>query len=144
MPEAVQEQPRAAGSGPIDVRTAPDRYRHWRLHTEGRIATLDLDVDEIPVTEHLGQRLLAGIAEAGLHRERTETVPRYDPLTAHRADQGAAPFLIFAQTGPGLLIGRRHRVLGRGLLRVEDHAAPEHAVQLQRPDVSIRYVLQAE
>ena len=46
MPEAVQEPPRAAGSGPIDVRTAPDRYRHWRLHTEGRIATLDLDVDE--------------------------------------------------------------------------------------------------
>ena len=46
MPEAVQEPPRAAGSGPIDVRTAPDRYRHWRLRTEGRIATLDLDVDE--------------------------------------------------------------------------------------------------
>ena len=30
----------------IDVRTHPDRYRHWRLHIEGRIATLALDVDE--------------------------------------------------------------------------------------------------
>ena len=30
----------------IDVRTHPDRYRHWRLRVEGRIATLLLDVDE--------------------------------------------------------------------------------------------------
>ncbi len=30
----------------IDVRTHPDRYRHWRLRIEGRIATLLLDVDE--------------------------------------------------------------------------------------------------
>ena len=33
-------------SGLIDVRTAPDRYRHWRLDVDGRIATLTLDVDE--------------------------------------------------------------------------------------------------
>ena len=45
MPETNQELPHAVG-GPIDVRTAPDRYRHWRLRTEGRIATLELDVDE--------------------------------------------------------------------------------------------------
>ena len=30
----------------IDARTHPDRYRHWRLRIEGRIATLVLDVDE--------------------------------------------------------------------------------------------------
>ena len=30
----------------IDVRTHPERYRHWRLRIEGRIATLLLDVDE--------------------------------------------------------------------------------------------------
>ena len=40
------ESPRHADSAPIDVRTAPDRYRHWRLHIENRIATLALDVDE--------------------------------------------------------------------------------------------------
>ena len=40
------ERPRHANSGPIDVRTAPDRYRHWRLHVEARVATLALDVDE--------------------------------------------------------------------------------------------------
>ncbi len=45
MPEAAEKPPRVR-SGPIDVRTAPDRYRHWRLRIEGRIATLSLDVDE--------------------------------------------------------------------------------------------------
>src|SRR5580698_3034320 len=29
----------------IDFRTAPSRYRHWRLETDGAIATLTLDVD---------------------------------------------------------------------------------------------------
>ncbi|MBF2760507.1 MAG: benzoyl-CoA-dihydrodiol lyase [Ectothiorhodospiraceae bacterium AqS1] len=31
---------------PIDIRTSPDRYRHWRLEVRGEIATLTLDVDE--------------------------------------------------------------------------------------------------
>ena len=30
----------------IDFRTHPDRYRHWRLTVEGRVARLSLDVDE--------------------------------------------------------------------------------------------------
>ena len=45
MPEST-EQPPHSRSVPIDVRTAPERYRHWRLRFEGRIATLSLDVDE--------------------------------------------------------------------------------------------------
>ena len=45
MPETTAMPP-PAGSGPIDVRTAPDRYRHWRLRVENRIAALELDVDE--------------------------------------------------------------------------------------------------
>jgi benzoyl-CoA-dihydrodiol lyase len=37
----------ALGTAPvIDFRTEPARYRHWRLATEGRVATLTLDVDE--------------------------------------------------------------------------------------------------
>ena len=39
-------EPPRAGNVPIDVRTAPERYRHWHLRIEGRIATLTLDVDE--------------------------------------------------------------------------------------------------
>ncbi|MCG8695041.1 MAG: enoyl-CoA hydratase-related protein, partial [Minwuiales bacterium] len=30
----------------IDFRTAPDRYRHWRLSVDGPVATIALDVDE--------------------------------------------------------------------------------------------------
>jgi benzoyl-CoA-dihydrodiol lyase len=30
----------------IDARTEPDHYRHWRLHVDGNVATLELDVDE--------------------------------------------------------------------------------------------------
>jgi len=31
---------------PVDFRTDPSRYRHWKLHIEDAIATLTLDVDE--------------------------------------------------------------------------------------------------
>jgi benzoyl-CoA-dihydrodiol lyase len=36
----VPDQPR------VEFRTAPDRYRHWRLATDGPVATLTMDVDE--------------------------------------------------------------------------------------------------
>jgi benzoyl-CoA-dihydrodiol lyase len=35
-----------AQPGPVIFETAPERYRHWRLSVEGRVATLALDVDE--------------------------------------------------------------------------------------------------
>jgi len=37
---------RTATAPTVDFRTEPARYRHWRLATEGRVATLTLDVDE--------------------------------------------------------------------------------------------------
>ena len=45
MSETASDLPRAGGTI-IDVRTAPDRYRHWRLRIDDRVATLELDVDE--------------------------------------------------------------------------------------------------
>ena len=45
MPDAAPDT-HATGSAPIDVRTAPVRYRHWRVRIDGRIAALELDVDE--------------------------------------------------------------------------------------------------
>src|SRR5438067_3693553 len=36
----------ADGSGLIDFRTEPSRYRHWRLAVDGAVATLTMDVDE--------------------------------------------------------------------------------------------------
>src|ERR1700676_5310809 len=35
-----------AAPGLVTFETAPERYRHWRLSGEGRVATLALDVDE--------------------------------------------------------------------------------------------------
>jgi benzoyl-CoA-dihydrodiol lyase len=37
----MTDQPR------IEFRTAPERYRHWRLATDGPVATLTMDVDEL-------------------------------------------------------------------------------------------------
>ena len=43
----MNPQPQPASPRPaITFDTHPDRYRHWRLAVEGRIATLTLDVDE--------------------------------------------------------------------------------------------------
>ena len=39
-------QPEAAANGAIDFRTEPARYRHWKLATDGEVATLTMDVDE--------------------------------------------------------------------------------------------------
>jgi benzoyl-CoA-dihydrodiol lyase len=38
--------PDTAAPAPVDFRTDPSRYRHWRLAVEGRIATLAMDVQE--------------------------------------------------------------------------------------------------
>src|SRR2546429_9788616 len=44
MGEAAEN--RADTDGAIDFRTAPARYRHWKLGVEGAVATLTMDVDE--------------------------------------------------------------------------------------------------
>ena len=31
---------------PVDFRTDPSRYRHWKLAVDGRVATLTMDVRE--------------------------------------------------------------------------------------------------
>ena len=36
----------ATSETPIDFRTAPDRYRHWKLSTENGVAYLTMDVNE--------------------------------------------------------------------------------------------------
>ena len=36
----MPDQPR------VEFRTAPERYRHWRLAIDGPVATLTMDVDE--------------------------------------------------------------------------------------------------
>src|ERR1044072_816458 len=36
----------ATGANPIDFRTEPARYHHWKLAVDGATATLTMDVDE--------------------------------------------------------------------------------------------------
>jgi benzoyl-CoA-dihydrodiol lyase len=43
---APQEEAAPASTPAVDFDTAPDRYRHWRLQTEGEVATATLAVDE--------------------------------------------------------------------------------------------------
>jgi len=40
------EQTEAVGTERVDFRVSPDRYKHWRLSTDGPVATLTMDVDE--------------------------------------------------------------------------------------------------
>ena len=43
----AERDPKPAGpAGRIDFQTDPARYRHWRLGTDGPVATLTMDVDE--------------------------------------------------------------------------------------------------
>ncbi|HYX59214.1 MAG TPA: 2,3-epoxybenzoyl-CoA dihydrolase [Streptosporangiaceae bacterium] len=44
MTEAVQTE--AVHTERVDFRVRPDRYKHWRLSTDGPVATLAMDVDE--------------------------------------------------------------------------------------------------
>jgi benzoyl-CoA-dihydrodiol lyase len=39
-------EPKDRGPGEVEFRTAPERYRHWRLGIDGPVATLTMDVDE--------------------------------------------------------------------------------------------------
>src|SRR6202021_2259445 len=34
------------GMAHVEFRTSPAQYRHWRLSTDGQVATLAMDVDE--------------------------------------------------------------------------------------------------
>ena len=42
----MNEPAATEAEAPVDFRTDPSRYRHWKLGIEGPVATLTLDVDE--------------------------------------------------------------------------------------------------
>src|SRR5246127_4464914 len=44
MTEAVQTE--AMTEQRVEFRVSPDRYKHWRISTDGPVATLTMDVDE--------------------------------------------------------------------------------------------------
>jgi benzoyl-CoA-dihydrodiol lyase len=44
MPQPTNTE--AENAGRVEFRVSPDRYRHWKLSTDGPVATLTMDVDE--------------------------------------------------------------------------------------------------
>jgi benzoyl-CoA-dihydrodiol lyase len=59
----------------IDHRTDPTRYRHWRLETNGAIATLAMDVDPIAGII-LGNELKLNSYDLGVDIELADAVQR--------------------------------------------------------------------
>src|SRR5215468_9338452 len=45
-PGELEEHMADPSPSPVDFRTEPSRYRHWKLTTDGRVATLAMDVQE--------------------------------------------------------------------------------------------------
>ena len=65
----------ASPSPALDTRTAPDRYRHWRLETDGAIAHLRLDVAETGALV-AGQVLKLNSYDLGVDIELADAVER--------------------------------------------------------------------
>src|SRR5215472_4974103 len=42
----TEATPKVSTGEPVSFQTEPSRYRHWRLSTDGAVATLVMDVDE--------------------------------------------------------------------------------------------------
>jgi len=59
----------------VDFATHPDRYRHWRLSVDGRIATLHLNVDE-NATVRPGYRLKLNSYDLGVDIELHDALQR--------------------------------------------------------------------
>ncbi len=60
---------------PIVFATDPDSYRHWRLHVEGAVATLTLDVDPAGGLEP-GYELKKNSYDLGVYTELADAVQR--------------------------------------------------------------------
>src|SRR5215510_11003850 len=60
---------------PVDYRTDPSRYRHWKLEVDGGIATLTMDVDE-EVGLRTGYRLKLNSYDLGVDIELHDALQR--------------------------------------------------------------------
>src|SRR5688572_24621562 len=59
----------------VEFETSPDRYRHWKLSIEGRVATLSMDVQE-DVTLAEGYKLKLNSYDLGVDIELADAVQR--------------------------------------------------------------------
>ncbi|HEX8686090.1 MAG TPA: hypothetical protein VF654_06290, partial [Pyrinomonadaceae bacterium] len=59
----------------INFETSPERYRHWKLETEGRVATLSMDVQEDETLAD-GYKLKLNSYDLGVDIELADAVQR--------------------------------------------------------------------
>ena len=72
---ADTERKLSNGTGRIDFATDPSRYRHWKLSTDGDVATLTMDVDEnAPLFE--GYQLKLNSYDLGVDIELADALER--------------------------------------------------------------------
>ena len=71
----VEQAATAATSAPIDFRTRPERYRHWTLSVDGRVALLELRVDP-DATLRPGYVLKRNSYDLGVDIELADAVQR--------------------------------------------------------------------
>src|SRR5215208_6004693 len=69
MPVGVHE------SGMINFETSPERYRHWKLELDGRVATLSMDVQEDETLAE-GYKLKLNSYDLGVDIELSDAVQR--------------------------------------------------------------------
>ena len=92
-----------AEAAPIDFRTAPDRYRHWKLSTEDGVAYLTMDVNE-DGGPRPGYKLKLNSYDLGVDIELADAVQR---LRFEHPEVGAV--VIRSPARPHLLLGRQHQ-----------------------------------
>ena len=104
----------------IDVRTHPDRYRHWRLQVEDHIATLYLDVDEASGVD-LGYALKLNSYDLGVDIELADAVQR---LRFEHPEVAAV--VIRSAKERVFCAGANIRMLGRGFARPQGRLLQVH------------------
>ena len=95
-----------AEAAPIDFRTSPDRYRHWKLSTESGVAYLTMDVNEDGGLKP-GYKLKLNSYDLGVDIELADAVQR---LRFEHPEVGAV--VIRSPARPHLLLGRQHQHAG--------------------------------
>ena len=75
MASIVADLAVSAGEPTVEFRTAPERYRHWKLSIDGRVATLAMDVDET-ATLKPGYKLKLNSYDLGVDIELYDALQR--------------------------------------------------------------------
>ena len=131
----------ADDAAPIDFRTQPSRYKHWKLSTENGVAYLTMDVNEDGGLKP-GYKLKLNSYDLGVDIELADAVQR---LRFEHPEVGAVVIRsqrdrIFCSGANIYMLGLSHPRLQGELLQVHQRDAPRHRGRDRafRPDLHLR------